>query len=71
MSMQLPVLKRTAKVVHRSDDKLAIEYLGQQVTLEGIAATLFGKMLPYLDGRSTTSIILSASREKPRSYQQL
>jgi pyrroloquinoline quinone (PQQ) biosynthesis protein C len=50
MHMQLPVLKRTARVVRHDGDKLGIEYMGQEVTLEGVAARLFDKMLPYLDG---------------------
>ena len=43
MQMQLPVLKRTAKVVHGKNDKLAIQYMGQEVTLEGAGAKLFDK----------------------------
>ena len=52
MQAQMPVLKRTAKVVRRNPELLAIEYLGDQVTLEGAAAKLFDKMLPYLDGNT-------------------
>jgi pyrroloquinoline quinone (PQQ) biosynthesis protein C len=54
METQLPVLKRTAKVVQHAGDDVAIQYLGQEVRLAGIAAELFGKMLPFLDG--TTGI---------------
>jgi pyrroloquinoline quinone (PQQ) biosynthesis protein C len=71
MSTQLPVLKRTAKVVHSGGDKVAIEYLGQQVTLEGIAATLFDKMLPYLDGNTGIGNIAERLSETPKRIQSL
>jgi pyrroloquinoline quinone (PQQ) biosynthesis protein C len=71
MQAQMPVLKRTAKVVKRSDDLLAIEYLGEQVTLEGAAAKLFDKMLPYLDGHTGIGGIAERIAESPRRLQSL
>jgi pyrroloquinoline quinone (PQQ) biosynthesis protein C len=71
METQLPVLKRTAKVVQRGADKVAIEYLGQEVTLEGIAATLFGKMLPHLDGNTGIGIIAERIAEPPKRVLSL
>jgi pyrroloquinoline quinone (PQQ) biosynthesis protein C len=68
---QLPVLKRTAKVVRRNNDKLAIEYLGNEVTLEGAAAQLFDKMLPYLDGNTGIGGIAERISEPPRKVQSL
>src|SRR5579871_233104 len=71
MQTQLPVLKRTAKVVQRTADKVAIEYLGQQVTLEGAAARLLDKMLPYLDGSNGVGSIAERIAESPKRVQSL
>jgi pyrroloquinoline quinone (PQQ) biosynthesis protein C len=71
MQTQLPVLKRTAKVIHRGADTLAIEYMGQEVTLAGEAARLFDKMLPYLDGNTGIGGIAERIAEPPRRVQSL
>jgi pyrroloquinoline quinone (PQQ) biosynthesis protein C len=71
MQTQLPVLKRTAKVVRRDADKLAIEYMGQEVTLEGAAARLLDKMLPYLDGSNGVGSIAEQIAESPKRVQSL
>jgi pyrroloquinoline quinone (PQQ) biosynthesis protein C len=71
MEMQLPVLKRTAKVVHGKNDKLAIQYMGQEVTLEGAAARLFDKMLPFLDGNTGIGGIAEKISESPKRLQSL
>jgi pyrroloquinoline quinone (PQQ) biosynthesis protein C len=71
MQAQLPVLKRTAKVVRPSPDRLAIEYLGQQVMLQGVAAQLFDKMLPYLDGATGIGQIAERIAESPKRLQAL
>jgi pyrroloquinoline quinone (PQQ) biosynthesis protein C len=71
MQTQLPVLKRTARVVRRENDKLAIEYMGEQVMLEGVAAQLFDKMLPYLDGSTGIGGIAERISESPRRLQSL
>src|SRR4051812_29698691 len=71
MQTQLPVLKRTAKVVKRTNEKLAIEYMGQEVTLEGAAAQLFEKMLPYLDGATGVGGIAERIAESPKRIQSL
>ena len=47
-----PLLKRTARSRSRRDEVAIIEYLADEVTLEGTAAQLFGKMLPHLDGKT-------------------
>lgn len=66
-----PILKRTAKVTQRTSDKLAIAYLGEEVTLSGPAAQLFGKMLPYLDGANDIGKIAEKIGESPRRVQSL
>ncbi len=71
METQLPVLKRTAKVVNRGGDKVAIEYLGQEITLEGVAAKLFDKMLPFLDGANGIGQIAERIAEPPKRVQAL
>ncbi len=71
MQAQMPVLKRTAKVVRRNPELLAIEYLGDQVTLEGAAAKLFDKMLPYLDGNTGIGGIAERISESPRRLLSL
>jgi hypothetical protein len=71
MQTQLPVLKRTAKVVRREADKLAIEYMGQEVMLEGAAARLLDKMLPYLDGSNGVGSIAERIAESPKRVQTL
>ena len=71
MQTQLPVLKRTAKVVRRGADKVAIEYLGQEVMLDGVAAKLFDKMLPYLDGNTGIGGIAERIAEPPKRVQSL
>jgi pyrroloquinoline quinone (PQQ) biosynthesis protein C len=47
----MPLLKRTAKVSDR-DHAIAIQFLSNEVVLDGAAARLFRKMLPHLDGNT-------------------
>jgi pyrroloquinoline quinone (PQQ) biosynthesis protein C len=47
----MPLLKQTAKVSDR-DHAIAIEFLTNQIVLDGAAASLFRKMLPHLDGNT-------------------
>lgn len=71
MQAQLPVLKRTAKVVRPTSDQLAIEYLGEQVMLQGVAAKLFDKMLPHLDGKTSLGQVAERIAESPKRLQAL
>ena len=48
---EMPLLKRSAKVKDLSETSVAIEYLGEEVLLEGAGAGLFKKMYPLLDGK--------------------
>jgi pyrroloquinoline quinone (PQQ) biosynthesis protein C len=70
MQIQLPVLKRTARVVHHGD-RVAIEYLGEEVSLQGVAARLFDKMLPYLDGKTGVANIAERIAEAPARLMSL
>jgi pyrroloquinoline quinone (PQQ) biosynthesis protein C len=56
MSNDIPLLKRSARIVH-GDDQVVIRYLEDEITLDGGAAHLFGKMLPHLDGATGLSTI--------------
>jgi pyrroloquinoline quinone (PQQ) biosynthesis protein C len=47
-----PIFRRTAKVT-RHDGKVVIAHMRNEVTLEGVAATLFDKVQPHLDGKHT------------------
>ncbi len=47
----MPLFKRTAKVLER-DRAVAIEYLTNEIVLDGAAASLFRKVFPHLDGRT-------------------
>ncbi len=47
----MPLLRRSAKVSDRNG-RIAIEYLTEEVVLEGAAATLFAKIRPHLDGKT-------------------
>ncbi len=71
MQAQLPVLKRTARVVRPTSDQLAIEYLGEQVMLQGVAAKLFDKMLPHLDGKTSLGQVAERIAESPKRLQAL
>lgn len=51
MTSEIPLLKPTAKIF-ASVDKVVIEYLQQEITLEGSTAHLFGRILPHLDGKT-------------------
>ena len=47
----MPLLKRTVKVSER-DRVVAIEYLTDEIVLDGAAASLFRKLRPHLDGKT-------------------
>ena len=69
-AVDLPVLRRTAKVT-REDGRVVIEHLRDQVTLEGVAAELFAKMLPRLDGATGIDRIAEAIAERPARLRKL
>lgn len=71
MNTDIPLLKSTAKVSALTDDRIVIEYLQQEITLEGSAAHLFGKMLPHLDGKTPIEGLAIRLDEKPERLHVL
>jgi pyrroloquinoline quinone (PQQ) biosynthesis protein C len=71
MQNELPLLKRTATVVRRETDQVAIRYLDQEVMLGGTAAVLFDKMLPHLDGATDVGAIAERIAEPPQRVRML
>jgi pyrroloquinoline quinone (PQQ) biosynthesis protein C len=53
MALNAVVLKRTAKLLNRGPKTLVVEHLGHEITLEGVAAELFSKVAPRLNGKET------------------
>jgi pyrroloquinoline quinone (PQQ) biosynthesis protein C len=69
-SNDLPLLKRSAKVT-RDDGHVVIVHLRDEVTLEGAAAQLFGKIEPQLDGATAIEAIAQKVSEKPARLRAL
>src|SRR5215813_1264840 len=58
----MPRLKRTATVSDR-DRAVAIEYMTHEIVLDGVAASLFRKLRPHLDGATRLDRIAEAIAE--------
>jgi len=70
MNAEIPLLKRNARI-SQLDDRVVIEYLQDEITLEGRAAELFGKMLPNLDGKTGLDNIAARVGEQPNHVRLL
>jgi pyrroloquinoline quinone (PQQ) biosynthesis protein C len=68
--MDIPLLKRSAKV-SRHDGAVVIRYMRDEVTLEGVAADLFARMLPELDGKTGLDSIAEKLSERPTRLRSL
>ncbi len=62
-AVDLPVLKRSAQV-SRKNGSVVIRHLRDEITLDGAAAELFGKMQPLLDGKTEIDRIAQNLNEK-------
>jgi len=62
MTMQTPVLRRSAKVSHR-DGAVVIQHLDEEIILEGAGARLLDRMLPLLDGKNAMEQIAARVEE--------
>jgi pyrroloquinoline quinone (PQQ) biosynthesis protein C len=65
-----PILKRTA-TVQRSDDHVVIRHLNDEVVLDGVAAHLFTKVQPDLEGQTTIAGIAGKVAEEPQRLRTL
>jgi pyrroloquinoline quinone (PQQ) biosynthesis protein C len=70
MNADLPFLKRTAKISYL-EDRVVIEYLREEITLEGGAALLFGKVHPFLDGKTGLDGIADQVAVEPARVRSL
>jgi pyrroloquinoline quinone (PQQ) biosynthesis protein C len=66
----LPLLKRSA-TVGRQNGHVVIRHLRDEVTLEGAAAELFGKIEKQLDGEKSVEAIAQIVAEKPARLRTL
>ncbi|MEO6419051.1 MAG: hypothetical protein ABIP39_06575 [Polyangiaceae bacterium] len=66
----MPLLRTSAKVSQRKN-QVVIEYLREQITLDGVAADLFGKMLPHLDGKTQVEGIAASLALPPARLRAL
>ena len=69
-SMDLPRLKRTAHV-SRKNGQVFIRRLSEEITLDGAAAELFGRIHPHLDGSTAIEGIAEKVSEKPARLRAL
>lgn len=65
-----PLLRRTAQV-HRTNGRIAIRYLDEEVSVEGPGADLLGRMLPHLDGAIQVVDIAARIGERPERVRAL
>jgi pyrroloquinoline quinone (PQQ) biosynthesis protein C len=68
--MQIPLLKRYAKVSSRGE-RMVVDYLTDQITMDGAAADLFGRMLPHFGGGAPLSQIAGTLGEPVTRVQAL
>src|SRR5580692_7691832 len=66
----MPLLRRSAKVSDHGA-AIAIEYLENEITLDGKAAALFKKIQPHLDGKTTLGRIAEQTGEPPARVRAL
>jgi pyrroloquinoline quinone (PQQ) biosynthesis protein C len=70
MTTATPVLRRSAKV-SRGNGRVAIEYLDEEISLEGPGAQLLDRMLPLLDGKNTVEALAARLEESPARVRAL
>jgi pyrroloquinoline quinone (PQQ) biosynthesis protein C len=66
----LPLLRRTV-TVKRDGGHVVLQHLAEEVTLEGAAAQLFGKLQPVLDGKTAIDALAAKIDEKPARLRAL
>jgi len=67
---EIPLWKKSAHVTRRGD-RVVIDYLGSEITIEGEGAALFGKIYPLLDGKAALEIIARTAAVEPTRLRAL
>jgi pyrroloquinoline quinone (PQQ) biosynthesis protein C len=70
MLSEIPLLRRSA-TVSPAPGRVTIEYLEDQITLEGAGADLFGRLLPHFDGQTSLRGIATRVAEPPARVERL
>ncbi|MFI5286866.1 MAG: iron-containing redox enzyme family protein [Candidatus Dormibacteria bacterium] len=70
MLSEIPLLRRSA-TVSPAPGRVTIEYLDDQITLEGAGADLLGRLLPHFDGQTTLRGIATRVAEPPARVERL
>ena len=70
MISAIPLLRRSA-TVSAAPGRVTIEYLDDQITLEGAGADLLGRLLPHLDGQTPLDGIATQVAEPPARVERL
>jgi pyrroloquinoline quinone (PQQ) biosynthesis protein C len=66
----VPLIKPTAKVTF-GDERVVIQYLQQEITLEGPSAALFSRVMGHLDGQTALETIAARLGERPDRLRRL
>jgi pyrroloquinoline quinone (PQQ) biosynthesis protein C len=70
METGYPLLRQSAQV-DQQDSRLVIRYLTDEVILDGAGASLLGRMLPHLDGRTSLGTLAEMVGEQPERLKRL
>lgn len=66
-----PILKRSVKITSHTNDRVVLESLGQEITLEGKGAELFNKSVEFFNGSNEISKIAAETKESVEQIQGL
>ena len=69
--LSTPYLRRSAKINQAGQDQIVIEYLEDEITLQGSGALLFGKIQKFLDGTHALKDISNSVGETPTQIKAL
>ena len=70
MLSEIPLLRRSA-TVSPAPGRVTIEYLDDEITLEGAGADLLERLLPHFDGQTSLSGIATRVAEPPARVERL
>lgn len=66
-----PILKRSAKIKKQEKNQVVLEYLDQEILLEGVGAELFKKTAEYFNGSTSISAIAEKTAESASKIKEL